>query len=120
MKIQSGVSKLKPLSKDICFALFLAGWEEMFQDDVNGRISHVSKYPDQVSDPNAPMKSYFSILYQEIEGEDVKNIARVYYLPKPSDGSLEYDRFHYKELVIPGSTWISAFDLEDGMFIYSR
>lgn len=120
MKIQSGISKLKPLSKDICSALFLAGWEEMFQDDLNGRISHVSKYPDQGSDPNVPMKSYFSILYQEIEGEDVKNIARVYYLSKPSDGSLEYGRLHYKEFVIPGSTWISAFALEDGMLIYTR
>jgi hypothetical protein len=83
-------------------------------------ISHVSKYPDQVSTPDASGKAYFAVMYQEIEGEDVKNIVRVYFTPPSKLDVSDYGTFSYNEIVLPGSTWISAFSLEDGMLIYTR
>jgi hypothetical protein len=97
-----------------------AGWEELFEEDLNGMISLVSKHPDQISPPSAPGKTFFSILYQEIDGEDIKNIARVYYLSLPNDDASNYARFHYKEYVLHGCTWVSAMSLEEGMLIYTR
>ncbi|KAG2183422.1 hypothetical protein INT43_006428 [Umbelopsis isabellina] len=108
-----------------------AHWEELFVHDVNGKIAHISKHPDQLSPPNVPGKSYFSVLYQEIDGEHMKHVARVYYLGKSSNKSsiipgigytetIEYRAFDYKDLVLPGTTWISAFSLEDGMLLYTR
>jgi hypothetical protein len=103
----------------------------LFIHDVNGKIAQISKHPDQLSPPNVPGKSYFSILYQEIDGEHMKHVARVYYLGKSSNKSsiipgvghtetIEYRAFDYKDLVLPGTTWISAFSLEDGMLLYAR
>ncbi|KAJ2964435.1 hypothetical protein NQZ79_g667 [Umbelopsis isabellina] len=108
-----------------------AHWEELFIHDVNGKIAQISKHPDQLSPPNVPGKSYFSVLYQEIDGEHMKHVARVYYLGKSSNKSsiipgfghtetIEYRAFDYKDLVLPGTTWISAFSLEDGMLLYTR
>lgn len=108
-----------------------AHWEELFIHDVNGKISLISKHPDQLSPPNVPGKSYFSILYQEIDGEHMKYVARVYYLGKSGNKSsiipgfghtetIEYRAFDYKDLVLPGTTWISAFSLEEGMLLYVR
>ncbi|CAM0143144.1 unnamed protein product [Umbelopsis sp. WA50703] len=108
-----------------------AHWEELFIHDLNGKISQISKHPDQLSPPSVPGKSYFSVLYQEIDGEHIKHVARVYYLGKSSHKSslirgaahtetIEYRAFDYKDLVLPGTTWISAFSLEDGMLLYVR
>jgi hypothetical protein len=83
-------------------------------------ISHVSKYPDQFSPPDASGKAYFAVMYQEIEGEDVKNIVRVYFTPPSKHNVSDYGTFNYNEIVLPGSTWISTFSLEDGMLIYTR
>jgi hypothetical protein len=103
----------------------------LFIHDLNGKISQISKHPDQLSPPSVPGKSYFSVLYQEIDGEHIKHVARVYYLGKSSHKSslirgaahtetIEYRAFDYKDLVLPGTTWISAFSLEDGMLLYVR
>ncbi|CAO3675300.1 unnamed protein product [Umbelopsis ramanniana] len=97
-----------------------AHWEELFEHNVNGMISHVSKYPDQFSPPDASGKAYFAVMYQEIEGEDVKNIVRVYFTPPFKHNVSDYGTFNYNEIVLPGSTWISTFSLEDGMLIYTR
>ncbi|KAF7722862.1 hypothetical protein EC973_002623 [Apophysomyces ossiformis] len=78
-------------------------WELVFDHTFSGPITKISRTPD---------KERFAMLYNVLEDQSTKYFVRMYYI---ADGV-----FEYKDMVLPGNTWIETFSLEDGLIIYAR
>ncbi|KAI8143016.1 hypothetical protein BJV82DRAFT_114237 [Fennellomyces sp. T-0311] len=79
-------------------------WTVMFQHDLQGPVSKISHAP--------PPQLQFALMYHQLDNEDPQHMIRVYYL---SPGAM-----HYKDLLMPGTTWIDSFTLENNAILYSR
>ncbi|KAI8371551.1 uncharacterized protein BYT42DRAFT_580668 [Radiomyces spectabilis] len=84
-------------------------WTSVFEHQLAGPISFVSDHgiPDLESKP-------FGVLYYTIKQDIPRFYVRLYYL------SLAQMTFEYKDLLLPGSSWINAFTLEKDSILYSR
>ncbi|KAI9496524.1 hypothetical protein BDB00DRAFT_809201 [Zychaea mexicana] len=87
------------------------GWVRMFEHRLPGAISKVSIATPSESGPD---DIQFGILYHVIEDETSKHYVRIYYATDDNPA------FQYKDILMPGTTWISAFSLERNEILYSR
>jgi hypothetical protein len=55
----------------------------------------------------------FATLYHVVSGENTQHYVRVYYI-------VEGDSFEYKDVLLPGSTWIESFSLENDTIMLAR
>ncbi|KAI9310858.1 hypothetical protein BX666DRAFT_2032570 [Dichotomocladium elegans] len=86
------------------------GWALVFQHELPGAISKVSKsLGSRNGEPN-PIQ--FGAIYHVVENETSRHYARIYYMVE--------DKFEYKDLRLPGSTWVNAFSLEKDELLVSR
>lgn len=81
-------------------------WEDLFRHDLQGPMTKISQGP--------PNSYQFAVMYHVVDDEDVQHYVRVYYYQPDEDG------FIYKDVLMPGTTWINAFSLEAGSILYSR
>lgn len=83
----------------------------MFEHELDGAISKLSEAPYD----NDSLK--FAVMYHVVENETVKHYVRLYYVTH-QDGQPPV--FEYKNVLLPGSTWILSFTLEKDSILYSR
>ncbi|KAG1465086.1 hypothetical protein G6F55_001356 [Rhizopus delemar] len=76
-------------------------WSEVRFDTLDGQISCVSQRGQD-----------YVVLYHVIQNDTVMHYARLYYTRK--------NKFEYKDIQLPGSTWINSISLQDNSFIISR
>lgn len=94
---------------DICiFYLFILEWKQTFEHTLRGHIIKVSGPPNTKESP-----LQFAVLYYIIESESPCYFIRVYYV----SNELQYE---YKDLILPGTTWIKTFTLEADSILISR
>ena len=94
--------------------IFDLGWVECFEHELRGHISQVSQRT-----MNSMMDKdtwHFAVLYHQVEDVDIHHFVRVYYTSTDERGSL----FEYKDIKLPGTTWINAISLEKDSLMYSR
>ncbi|ORX62952.1 hypothetical protein DM01DRAFT_322339 [Hesseltinella vesiculosa] len=84
-------------------------WEPVHEHILDGAIS---QYSVLGQDGLA-----FAVLYHTLHDDRLQHCVRVYYLPKQP---LDATGLAYKDLRLPGSTWISRFSLEKQGIMYSR
>ncbi|KAI8341868.1 hypothetical protein BC941DRAFT_414707 [Chlamydoabsidia padenii] len=84
-------------------------WTTVWEHALTGPITKVSGPP---STRHSPLQ--FALLYHTVENEFTRYYIRVYYLSK------ELGSFEYKDLVLPGTTWVKSFTLENDRIIFSR
>lgn len=78
----------------------------MFHQELVGPISSVSR----LSDPSTPFQ--FGVLYHTLTDEHVHHDVRLFYIAD--------NQMTYKDIRLPGSTWISAFAVEKNAILYKR
>lgn len=89
--------------------LTLIEWTLVWEHVLAGPITKVSGPP---STNRSSLQ--FAVLYHTVDDESTRYYVRVYYLVK------ELGSFEYKDLVLPGTTWIKSFALETNRIIFSR
>ncbi|CAO3628658.1 unnamed protein product [Cunninghamella echinulata] len=83
-------------------------WKQTFEHTLRGHITKVS------GPPNTKESSLqFAVLYYIVENESPCYFIRVYYISNELN-------FEYKDLVLPGTTWIKSFTLEADSILISR
>ncbi|KAI8881943.1 hypothetical protein K501DRAFT_252215 [Backusella circina FSU 941] len=81
-------------------------WIFCFDHYLKGHISRISTLPDESS-------LQFATLYHVVSGENTQHYVRVYYI-------IEEGVFEYKDILLPGSTWIESFSLENDTIMFAR
>lgn len=97
-----------PLVVDV-FPITHIEWTLVWEHVLAGPITKVSGPP---STNHSSLQ--FAVLYHTVDNESTRYYVRVYYLVK------ELGSFEYKDLVLPGTTWIKSFALETDRIIFSR
>lgn len=91
--------------------LYFLGWTTCFEHELKGPITKISEknsYEDS--------QTQFAILYHQVENDNSLHYVRIYYTTTNEEGN----GFKYKDILLPGSTWINAISLENDSLIYSR
>ncbi|KAI9254507.1 hypothetical protein BDA99DRAFT_562612 [Phascolomyces articulosus] len=83
-------------------------WTKLFQHKLQGPISKISHAPS----PQREIQ--FAVMYHKLNNEDPQHIIRVYYL-SPGANTMQY-----KDLIMPGTTWIKTFTLEQDSILFAR
>ncbi|KAG2221042.1 hypothetical protein INT45_009291 [Circinella minor] len=89
-------------------------WMQTFEHKLPGAISKVSMATPSENEPN---QIQFGVMYHVVENESSKHYVRIYYAIDNND---DVPVFKYKDILMPGTTWISAFSLERHEILYSR
>ncbi|KAI9269307.1 hypothetical protein BDA99DRAFT_558054 [Phascolomyces articulosus] len=89
------------------------GWVQTFEHKLPGAISKVSTSTPSENESN---EIQFGIMYHVVENESSRHYVRIYYVTDNNDLPV----FKYKDILMPGTTWISAFSLERHEILYSR
>ncbi|KAL0084326.1 hypothetical protein J3Q64DRAFT_1747085 [Phycomyces blakesleeanus] len=93
------------------------GWVETFKHQLRGPISSISVVPpSEIADEANEL--VFAVLYHALEDEEAQHFVRVYYLPKLT--ATHIPTFEYKDILLPGNTWVNAFSLEHHSILFSR
>ncbi|KAI8065414.1 hypothetical protein BC940DRAFT_82113 [Gongronella butleri] len=82
-------------------------WTPVFEHHLRGHITKVTGPPTV----DSPYK--FALLYHIVRDESPQYFIRVYY--QSNAGTIEY-----KDLILPGTTWIKSFSLEHDSILFSR
>lgn len=93
----------------------MIGWTQTFQHDLPGAISKVSH---AVTTQDGSNLLQFGVMYHVVENETTRHYVRIYYLRDGDDGVSPL--FEYKDVRMPGTTWISAFSLEENGILFAR
>ncbi|KAG0187913.1 hypothetical protein DFQ28_005685 [Apophysomyces sp. BC1034] len=88
-------------------------WTETFDDRLHGPISKVSW--SALSNIDSSLQ--LAVLYHVLDGEELTHYARVYYAINDDDNTIPV--FKYKDVRLPGSTWINALTLEKDSILFS-
>ncbi|CAO3652283.1 unnamed protein product [Mucor hiemalis] len=91
------------------------GWTLCFQHNLVGAVSKVSKR--NIENKVDKDTWHFAVLYHQIEDVNSYNYIRLYYTSKKSDNDYT---FEYKDIKLPGTTWINSIALEKDSLIFSR
>lgn len=78
-------------------------WSPTLRHDLPGQISSVTE-----------RRQDFLILYHVVQDDFVSHYARLYY---PSNDTGQYE---YKDIMLPGSTWINSITLHEDSILFSR
>ncbi|KAF7726611.1 hypothetical protein EC973_008575 [Apophysomyces ossiformis] len=89
-------------------------WTETFEDRLHGPISGIS----QSALSNIQSSLQFAVLYHVLDGENMNHYVRIYYVIDDDDSGIPV--FKYKDLQLPGSTWINTLTLEKDLILFSR
>jgi hypothetical protein len=81
-------------------------WETMFHQELSGPISSLSR----LSDPSTAFQ--FGVLYHTLTEEHAHHDVRLFYMAD--------NQMTYKDIRLPGSTWISTFSLGKNALLYKR
>ncbi|CAO3579292.1 unnamed protein product [Absidia cylindrospora] len=101
-------------------------WETTHDHVLNGPISHVSSlghgYDGVVDNNSLAAGLQFGVLYHILDDDRIQHWVRVFYFANTVDGdhSLLTRELEFKDILLPGSTWISTFSLESNALLYSR
>ena len=87
---------------------------QTFEHKLPGGISKVSMATPSENESN---EIQFGVMYHVVENESSKHYVRIYYAKDNND---DVPVFQYKDILMPGTTWISAFSLERHEILYSR
>ncbi|ORZ18159.1 hypothetical protein BCR42DRAFT_413271 [Absidia repens] len=88
-------------------------WTLLWEHTLRGPISKISGPP---STDDSALK--FAVLYNTVDNESSRYYVRVYYYS--SSINTQQHTMEYKDLLLPGTTWIKSFVLENDFIIYSR
>ncbi|CAO3614424.1 unnamed protein product [Cunninghamella blakesleeana] len=87
-------------------------WELVHECLFNGPIiSHSSPTNSDIEQTGL----LFGVLYNVLSDENIQHWVRIYYTVDDHSAGL-----NYKDVLLPGSTWVSAFTLEANAILYSR
>ncbi|OAD06234.1 hypothetical protein MUCCIDRAFT_155272, partial [Mucor lusitanicus CBS 277.49] len=89
------------------------GWTPCFEHALTGPVSKVSIRNSHDRD----IQTQFAVLYHQIEDDNSYHFARVYYTTA-EDG--KQVAFEYKDIQLPGTTWVDEISLENSSLLYSR
>ncbi|KAI8339510.1 hypothetical protein BC941DRAFT_253346 [Chlamydoabsidia padenii] len=97
-------------------------WEITREQVFNGPISHHSSLGNGGGTDNSSTALQFAVLYQVLDDEDLQHWVRVFYFPTNTDtgDSIVSAGLEFKDVLLPGSSWISYFSLEPSSILYSR
>ncbi|CEG78828.1 hypothetical protein RMATCC62417_13372 [Rhizopus microsporus] len=93
----------KPLSVLVTNMTGDQNWSPSLRHDLPGQISSVTERGQD-----------FLILYHVVQDDFVSHYARLYY---PSNDTGQYE---YKDIMLPGSTWINSVTLHEDSILFSR
>lgn len=93
----------------------MTGWTQTFQHDLPGAISKVSR---AVTTQDGSNLVQFGVMYHVVDNETTRHYVRIYYLRDGDDGVSPL--FEYKDVRMPGTTWINAFSLEENGILFAR
>ncbi|CEP13798.1 hypothetical protein [Parasitella parasitica] len=88
------------------------GWAPCFEHALKGSASKVSTR----SNYNRDSQTQFAVLYHQIEDDNLYHYVRVYYTTFDEDKVT----FEYKDIQLPGTTWVDEISLENSSLLYSR
>ncbi|CAG8774640.1 3050_t:CDS:2, partial [Racocetra persica] len=114
-------------------------WQLLYIHRLEGPITHISSYyhenyqftPNHDFDENNAL----AVLYQKQEQEQIQYVLRLYNIGKFESGSSDFDyveckkpfytchnypSFEYQDIILPGTTKIKSFHVEDSLILYSR
>lgn len=91
------------------------GWTLCFQHNLTGAASKVSKRNIEYKVDKDTW--HFAVLYHQVEDVNSYNFVRLYYTSKKNDDNYT---FEYKDIKLPGTTWINSIALEKDSLIFSR
>lgn len=89
-------------------------WVQTFSHELPGAIS-------KISDASSTTESkilQFGVMYHKIQDEVARHYIRIYYLREDEHRGMPV--FEYKDVRMPGTTFIDAFTLEADSILYSR
>ncbi|KAL9537844.1 hypothetical protein MBANPS3_011413 [Mucor bainieri] len=89
------------------------GWTPCFEHALTGPVSKVSVR----NSPDTDIQTQFAVLYHQVEDDNSYHFARIYYTTAKDRGSVD---FEYKDIQLPGTTWVDAISLENSSLLYSR
>lgn len=88
----------------------VAAWTTTFEHDFQGPISKISRAPPS----QEQQRLHFGAMYHILDEEDIRHVVRLYYQAASNMP------FLFKDVILPGSSWIDAFTLERDYILYSR
>ncbi|KAI8089692.1 uncharacterized protein BX664DRAFT_333657 [Halteromyces radiatus] len=94
----------------------LPNWELMHDHVLNGPISLYSS-PGNGGSPTTDLQ--FAILYHVLNDDHIQHWIRIYYFSNDHNAIFPAG-LEFKDVLLPGSTWISSFSLESNAILYSR
>lgn len=83
-----------------------------FEHELQGPISKVSTRNSHSEES----QTQFAVLYHKIENDNSYHYVRIYYTTFDKDQIA----FEYKDIQLPGTTWIDEISLENSSLLYSR
>lgn len=94
--------------------ILCVGWTKCFEHSLNGHISQISQRT--IENSFSEDTWHFAVLYHQVDDVDSYHIVRVYYAVQSESGY----SFEYKDVKLPGTTWINAISLEKDSLLFSR
>lgn len=89
------------------------GWTTCFEHELKGPITKIAERNNHDNNEN---QTQFAILYHKVDNDNSLHYVRIYYTTTIDDKTT----FEYKDILLPGTTWINAISLENNSIIYSR
>ncbi|CAG8592770.1 4681_t:CDS:10, partial [Cetraspora pellucida] len=114
-------------------------WQLLYIHRLEGPITHISSYYHEnsqiVSKRDFDENNALAVLYQKQEQEQIQYVLRLYNIGNFESGSADFNRvecekpfytchnypsFEYQDIILPGTTKIKSFHVEDSLILYSR
>ncbi|KAF0523438.1 hypothetical protein F8M41_015398 [Gigaspora margarita] len=114
-------------------------WQLLYIHRLEGPITHISSYYHEnnpmISNHDFDENNALAVLYQKQEQEQIQYVLRLYNIgnfesgsadfeyvecKKHSDTCHNYPSFKYQDIILPGTTKIKSFHVEDSLILYSR
>ncbi|KAI7900321.1 uncharacterized protein BX663DRAFT_518264 [Cokeromyces recurvatus] len=86
-------------------------WTPCFEHVFKGPISQISTRNIPIIEKKQQMQ--FAVLYHQVDNDNSYHYVRIYY-------TTEENSFEYKDIRLPGTTWVDAISLEKDSLIFSR
>ncbi|KAI8982139.1 hypothetical protein BDF20DRAFT_865145 [Mycotypha africana] len=91
-------------------------WIPCFEHELNGPISRVSVRNNHAQ----KLQTQFATLYHEVQDDSSFHYIRIYYTTAEDLDDEDDIRFEYKDIQLPGSTFVNSFSLQNDSIIFSR
>ncbi|CAG8481578.1 1048_t:CDS:10 [Scutellospora calospora] len=96
-------------------------WKLLYVHRLDGPIAHTSSYHHKnnliTTDYDYDENNALAVLYQKQEEEQIQYVLRLYNIGNFESGSADSD---YVDIIMPGTTKIKSFHVEDSLILYSR